>query len=231
MKRPKFVAALAALFGSTLPPEKLVALDAAMEEELATADSAEEVKAEDEELKAADASLSDEEKKEARDCAMKDMGKDSLTDEEEAEAYKRAAKDKRARDEAPKGPEGGAPKPAQDAAIAAAVAEATKDMIPRAEATKLAADAAAAARADALALVTAREAVAPKVGIVTLDSAEAVYRFALDAAKIPHKDVPASALPALYAATANLTIATDAAPPARVDVRDIFPGLSLIRRG
>lgn len=99
-------------------------------------------------------------------------------DDEEAKKKAAIAKD----DEgaaAPGAPEGGAPKPAMDEAAILASAQ-------------------AAARADYLALRTAEKAVAPLVGeVAAMDSAEAVYRFALDQHGVDHKGVHASALPAL----------------------------------
>ena len=82
------------------------------------------------------------------------------------------------------------------------------------------------------ALHAARDEVAPLVGVVALDSAESVYRFALDHAKVDHKDVHVSALRELVKmakankATAKpATIAVDAA----VAVAEL-PGLSRISR-
>ncbi len=219
MKRPKIMSAIAAILGAIAKPEQLVALDSAMDEEIDKGATDE------------FPDLDDTEKKAARDCAMADLGKDSLTDEEETEAYKRAAKDKKAKDEAPAPPEGGAPKPAQDAAVQlavdAAVTLATKDMISKTAATQMAAD----ARAEVLALFAAREAVAPKVGVVALDTAEAVYRFAMDKAGIAHKDVPAAALASLYdaAIAATKPIAQDSGVTTP-KVTDLFPGLRNIRR-
>lgn len=78
------------------------------------------------------------------------------------------------------------------------------DTVTKADAEKLATDAATAAVAKALAderaLVKARTDVSECVGAVALDSAEAVYRFALKDAKVDGVDaIHASALPALWA--------------------------------
>lgn len=218
-KFPRFMAAISAVLGAAVQPEQLQAMDSALSAELS-----------------ADAfpDLDDAEKKAACDAAMKALGKDSLTEEEEREAYQRAAKDKKVAKDAND-------KPAQDAdpvrvAVDAALATAREGYVLAADAdktreeygVKMAADAAASVHA----LYAARAAVADKCGDVALDSAEAVYRFALDHLKVPHADVPAEALGALYARIESLPapIAADAVTVKPVDVRDIFPGLSLIRR-
>lgn len=109
MRFPKFAAALKKLF-PTVDDAGLVALDAAM----------------DEEMEAEDADLSDEEKTAAKDAAMKEFGKDSLTDEEEKDAYKRAAKDKKAKDAAvPAKPAQDSTTPITQADVDAAVARAS----------------------------------------------------------------------------------------------------------
>jgi hypothetical protein len=246
MRFPKFFAALAAAVA--IKPEAVVALDKALDEEM------------DADLTAAMDAMSAEEKAAACDAYSKACGKamDAFSDEDKTEAYKRAAKDKRAADAmkagnaaAPAAPEGGAPKPAQDStvvisldaepvkaaiaeAVAAAKAEATKDYILKVDAEKLATDAAVAATAAAHALFAARAAVESTVGIVALDSAEAVYRFALDHLKVEHKEIDAGALSALYDATVKAvampTIAKDAAA-VPVNVSEIFTGLSNIRKG
>jgi hypothetical protein len=77
---------------------------------------------------------------------------------------------------------------------------ASRGLVPKADADKLAADAVTAALASQTALTAAREDVAPVVGAVALDSAEAVYRFALESEKVSGaKDIHVSALPALWA--------------------------------
>lgn len=98
-------------------------------------------------------------------------------------------------------------------AVTAAVAAATKDMVAKADADKLATDAVTAALAAQTALTAARADVADVVGACALDTAEAVYRFALESEKVAGaKDIHVSALPALWAATKagkDRTIATD----------------------
>lgn len=116
-------------------------------------------------------------------------------------------------------------KAASDAAIAAAVTKATDGMVTRENAQKMANDAAQGV----IATFKAREAVAAKVGVVNLDSAEAIYRFAMDQAKIDHKGIAADALPAMWEAIQKATpaVAQDAKPAS--NVRDLFP--THIRKG
>lgn len=199
MKFRKAVAALAALFPTAPAPAQLAAVDAALDADL--------------DDKAAMDALSDEERTAACDSWAKEKGKalDALTDEDKAEAYKRAAADKKGAPHA--ATQGRQPAAADEAtvqlAVDAAVAEARKGYVEKADAEKLAQDAATAARAEVHALYAARKAVETTVGVVALDSAEAVYRFALDHLKVEHKDIPAVALPALYEASSKV-----AAPPA-----------------
>jgi hypothetical protein len=170
----------------------------------------------------------------------KELGKDSLDDDETREAYRRAAADKRAKAmpgnaSAPAAPEGGAPKPAADAAIALDEAAITTkaregyvlavDHVTVVAATQLATDAAAAVHA----LFAARDIVADKVGLIALDGAdapknvEAIYRKACDILKIEHATVAADALPAFYKAATAATVTTDAAPAAPFNVVSLIP--------
>lgn len=235
MRFSKFLAAFVSMLptATAIKPEQVVALDKALDEDM-----------EDSDLASAMDAMTEEDKKTACDAYCKAMGKaaDALNDEDKKEAYKRAAKDKRAMDKikgnaaAPAGPVGGAPKPGMDEAavklaVDTAVAEATKDFISPAD-QKIALD---KATADAIAanneLHAARAHVAPTVGDVTLESAEKVYRFALDHLKVEHAAVHASALKPLYDASVRVAppvVAADAAP---LNVKEIFPGLSLIRKG
>lgn len=119
----------------------------------------------------------------------------------------------------PADPEGGAKKPAMDAAaVAKAIKLATDAAVPLAVAQAVAAT---------NALHEARALVAPLVGAVALDSAEAVYKFALDHAKVPTNGVHPSAYRALVemlarpAATKADTIAMDEAGAA--DLVKRFP--------
>lgn len=229
MKFPKFFELLSKLLPAAPPAGALVALDGALSAE----------------IEAMDADLDDTEKKAACDAMAVEKGcaADALSDEDKTEAYRRAAADKRAKDAAAAAPraEGIAKMPAQDAAavqlavdaaVTAARAETAGWVKP--DDVKLAVDAAiATAAAPVHALYAARDAVAEKTGLVNLTeykTAEAVYRYALDKLTIPHKDVPAEALAALYVASsrAPAAVAADAAP---FNARDHFPGLSLISRG
>lgn len=127
---------------------------------------------------------------------------------------------------------------ASDAQIEAAIV--AKGFISKTDAEKLANDARTQATADAVASVNAlhaaREAVKPLVGVVAMDSAEAVYRFALEHEKVALDGVHASAFPALVAqrvamksavvtAPKNTTLALDAANAAAA----ALPGLGRIQ--
>lgn len=122
---------------------------------------------------------------------------------------------------------------ASDAQIDAAIV--AKGYISKDDAQKLANDARDKGTADGIAsanaLHVAREAVKPLVGIVALDSAEAVYKFALEKEGIAVDGVSGTAFPALIAqvvarktaapAAAKTTIAADAATAAAA----ALPGL------
>jgi len=105
---------------------------------------------------------------------------------------------------------------ASDAAIEAAII--AKGYVTLDDAKVLAEDAASRATADAIASVNAlhaaREAVKPLVGVIAMDSAEAVYKFALDQEKVSYDGVHASAFPALIAQIVARKSATPAAPVA-----------------
>lgn len=244
MRFTKSIAVIAATLGSTFTSERQLALDAALTEELEAMDAEKE--------------LDEGERKTACDSYAKELGKDSLDDNETREAYRRAAADKRAKDSA---------KPAQDAAPVEALTvkieltpefkAALDSAVELAKAESLLAQDAAvaeaktAARAEGIAegtaigvksthaLYAARETVSPKVGIIALDSAdspatvEGVYRTALGIMKIDHAAVAADALPALYSGIASATpaMATDAAPAESFNANELIPALSLIRRG
>lgn len=117
---------------------------------------------------------------------------------------------------------------AMDAAIKTAVDSAVKSADDRA--TKMANDAVSAALAKRDALDAARAAVRPLIGEVALDSAEAVYKAALDHAGVDITGVDPSAFPALVKmATQNQgrRIALDYAPTGgRADSDKLFPALS-----
>lgn len=123
---------------------------------------------------------------------------------------------------------------AGDEQIAAAVDAKLKEgeFISKADAQKLANDAAAAAVKSVGDLAAARVAVAPLVGEVALDSAEAVYKFALDKEGVALDGVPTSAYAALVSQRLQIkgarnTIATPtvAAQGARDAVSKALPGL------
>lgn len=161
------------------------AFDAALDEEKEKAEDAAREEAED---KACDYYGHDAKDWEAMDAKARDKARDEWEDEEEEK--KKKAKDKKAKDEASKsGSEAFAgskdeaiTQPQMDAAIRAAT-----------DAT------AANVRKEMSDLFAAREAVKPLVGLVAMDSAEAVYAFALKHAGIATDGVHPSAFPALIA--------------------------------
>lgn len=218
MKFPRVLAALAAILPA-LKHSDAVALDEAL-----AADA----------FKPAEdgfPNMTAEDMKAALDAFCSKSGKamDALTDEDKAEAYKTAAKDACAKNSPHASSGGTPPAPAMDEAVVTqrvtdAVTAALKDTVPRADADKLALDAATAARAEVHALYTARKDVEATVGVVAMDSAEAVYRFALDHLKVDHKDTPAPALVALYTASAKAApaIAADAAAAVPFDINSIY---------
>lgn len=172
-------------------------------------DSAEEAMDADPECKLDEKAKGD--RKSARDKRASDrkMGKD-----------KRAA-DKKARDAGTTGEPGPVGGPG-GATTGSAGNDKAEDSVSRVEAQKMASDAAANAVRVVNDIATAKEVVKPLVGIVTaaFDSAEGVYRFALDQAKVPHAGKHADALPSIVEAeiksrkvgvTAAPKIAADAA--------------------
>lgn len=146
----------------------------------------------------------------ALDAALDAVAKEDMDEKAACDAAEAAAKKKKEDEEAALDSEDPTTLPTMDAKI------------------KLAEDAAVA---KIHALYAAREAVAPKVGAVALDSAEAVYRFAMDQAKIEHTAVAADGLGALW--TAAQKTALDVTPPPAVafDMLKLFPGFSQIRKG
>lgn len=75
----------------------------------------------------------------------------------------------------------------------------------------------AAAVASRDALHAARTEVEPIIGRVTFDSAEAVYRAALDHLKVEHKDVPAAGLPQMLKLAKDSAARVASAAPAPLD--------------
>ncbi len=188
MKRATVIKALATFLKADADQ---IALDAALDEHMALAET----------MAAKDA-------KKAADKAAYDANPDEWEDDPEKPGEKkRKASGAKKHDGA-----------MDAAAVAAAVAAATKGLISKTDADKLATDAVAAALVSQKALTTAREDVAPVVGVVALDSAEAVYRFALESEKVAGaKDIHVSALPALWAQVkagkdGKTSMATDSKP-------------------
>lgn len=132
------------------------------------------------------------------------MDEDAETEEEKKERMEKRARDKAAKDAAsgaaaPEGPEGGAkkPDPVTRGAMDAALKKQADDL-----------------RAEFRAIETAKQEVRPIVGdiVVAMDSAEAVYKFALDKAEVDLADVPTSA----YRAMVKMLKTEQAAPPPRI---------------
>lgn len=141
--------------------------------------------------------------------SKKKMGAEAESEEEE-ESEAEDSEDLEAADKAAKDAADKTAKEAKDAEIKTAV------------------DAAIKATHD---LYAARDAVADKVGVTALDSAEATYRFALDKAGVAHAGVAADALPVLWTASNTKSDSAPAQDSAALDMISIFPGLSLIRKG
>lgn len=121
-----------------------------------------------------------------------------------------------------------------EAAVNLAVDSALKSRgyVTKADADKLAQDAANDAVARVNALHEARQLVKPLVGDVAMDSAEAVYRFALDHEKVALDGVHPSAFPALV--RERLARRTDKpAAPAAISstIADAIPGLGRFNAG
>ena len=107
---------------------------------------------------------------------------------------------------------------------ASSVSNKASDGISAADAAKLAKDAADTAVAAERAYEQSKRDVAPLVGPITaaMDSAEAVYRFALDHVKVDHNGIHASGLPAVVAAEVRArsrkpVTAHDATPSVSID--------------
>lgn len=212
MRFTKTLALLAALIPG-MSQEQTVALDKALEDDLKPR---------------ANDGLTDAECAEAERVAKDAKGSD-LTDAEKEAAYKVAKDAKIAAANAATGrtPEGGAPNPAggaNDSAITPAELAA---------AVKLAEDT-AVQRVNAL--HEARRVVEPLVGVVALDSADEVYKFALEKAGVDIKGVHASAYPSLFALAMKQRAtpsggANDSVPAVEAAESAVkaFPGLSRIR--
>lgn len=158
----------------------------------------------------------------AADEADEDKDDKGADDEEETEEERKereaAEAKKKAEDEEAEQAKKDDEKKANDAAIAAAVGKGKAEAL-----------------AEFRAIREAEEAVRPLVGaVVAMDSAEAVYRFALDQAGVENKGIHVSALPALV----KMATAQKSAPAPRVamdaaaadDFRKRFPTATPIRR-
>jgi hypothetical protein len=241
-KFPNILAVVASVMTGLTDTQK-TALDAAFEE-----------KAKDGETDAESAMDSREEAMDAREEAMDAAEKDEVAKGDRAKARdgRKSARDKRAADRKAKdkakdgnwglggkagdtdpslasqeeGLKGGKVKGNDGATVAAAIDTALKSgKLLTADDAQKRIDAAIAARD---ALTQAKTDVAPLVGPITvaMDSAEAVYRFALDQAKVAHKDVHPSALAALVSAEIRVRKGNTApiydATPAEYNVDAIF---------
>lgn len=205
-KFPGILSAIASVI--TLDDKQRLALDQAFDKKAKDEESVEE------------AMDSREEAMDARECGMDESEKDEVAKGDRAKARdsRKAARDKRAVDrKAAKDKGFGLSAKDTDPALAkkeeeekggavkgndikAAVDAAIKEggFISEATARQMANDAVAAVQATE----QAKRDVAPITGPITaaMDSAEAVYRFALDQAKVAHKGMHASALPHVVAA-------------------------------
>lgn len=140
-----------------------------------------------------------------------------LSKESEMTADEKAAKEKEEAEAKEKAEREAAV--AMDAKINEAVAAAVKTAVEQAEAR-------------VHGLYAAKAAVADKVGDVSLDSAEAVYRFALTKIGVEHEKVVADALPALWESSNKPSgVSLDAARHEPLDITALFPGIGLIRKG
>lgn len=217
MRFKTFFTALAAAFPS-LKAEQVIALDAALDAEMKKPCVEDEFPGMD--YKAAMDAY----------CARTGKAMDAMSDEDKRAAFKAA------KDAATGGPATGKPATGMDEAavtqrVTDAVAAAVKDHTTKVDATKLAQDAATAARAEVHALYAARKDVETTAGVVALDSAEAVYRFALDHLKVDHKGTDGAGLPALYKSSAQTAAAPTLATDAAVAFDPSILGLSHIRKG
>lgn len=195
LKYPKFVSALLAAIGGEKKAETALALDAALDSEMA--------KDSKKKPKKGTGSAEEEAGKLLDDPAAMD---DDMSEDAKAEKAKKEKEEKEAMDAKMK-----KAKEDADCAMDAAV----KDAETRIHA-----------------LYAARGAVASVVGDVSLDSAEKVYRFALDKTGVENKDVAADALPALWEKSqVKSGVSTDSAPVESLDISALFPGLGLIRKG
>ena len=142
-------------------------------------------------------------KKKKKGAQVNPESSEVTQDEEEKKAAEKAEAEKKA---------------AMDAAIAEGVEKVVKERV----------DAAVAATH---ALYAAKEAVSPVVGDVSLDSAEKVYRFALEKAGVDHANVAADGLGPLWESSQKKPSVSFDSGAAPLDGSSLFPGLSFIRKG
>jgi hypothetical protein len=173
-------------FLATLLPMLAVAFTADQQIALDTAYAADRAKDED------DMDLSEDEMCAAVDAAMKEMGKDSLSDEEKEEAYRKAKDAKKAKDAAPTPPE-------RSAADGALFTQADVDAA-RTEGFET-------AKAQLTALHKALDEVKPVVGMITCDSAGDAYKLAFEKLGIDVKGVPVEGYAALFAVASKAAAA------------------------
>lgn len=148
----------------------------------------------------------------AKDAEPEDKADDEdMEDDPENPGQKRKKVAKDASEPAEPGPKKGETGAALDAAIKAKKLVTAEDAATMVAAAKLDAETNAVTRINAL--HAARKEVEPLVGIVAFDSAEAVYKFALDKVGVKTEGVHASAFPQLVA-MAKARAAS--APPARM---------------
>lgn len=218
MKFLKHATALAAIKPFLAADANVEALDEELDK---IKDKADDEDMDDDAFDAACEGMSEAEKKKATDKRAKDK-----------KARDKAAKDKAAKDAEsnaddadPEAPEGGAKKPAADSQV-----------ITRADLDAATAKAAADAVTRVNALHAAKEDVAPLVGVVAADSAEGVYKFALDKLGVDTKGVHPSAFRALVLQAQKFStrrpareaeLANDAVAVSAVAM---FPNVQRIRR-
>lgn len=182
--------------------------------------------------------MDDEEDGEAEDDEIGSM--DSEEEEETKRMKREEADDKKARDKKARDAKAAKDRKAKDEKDD----DDKDDKEDKAEDMKKAMDSAIGVavdkiKADLRDATEARELVRPIAGKVDLamDSAEAIYRYALDAAKVPHKDVHPSALKALVGmaikqqtqTTSRRELAMDSASDAGIHAK--FPMLARIGQG
>ncbi len=174
----------------------------------------------------------------ALDAAM-DKELKAAEDEAEAERKRKEAAEDGTSPAAPVGGKKLEAGGAMDSAAVATIVDAallTKDFISKAEATTLAQDAATVAVKRVNALHKARKDVESIVGVVALDSAEEVYKYALEKSNVALDGVPAAAYGALVdqvvqrKSVSTITKPTKVAlaADASVNVHNAIPGLARI---